>query len=431
MKGKRLSQTIAIILLAASLACVPLYAHDASLELTRALSTTKATTITLKADAGVAKALLRLTQDEGNRLVLEAPPSFGIDIGETLLAGELRTKGLLSLLLDPFSGPIPYKGFEKASNIAVANPLSLKPRISGLAFCGEWMDVVALSQTFNPSSPTGLGVVLGSPRAFVSFLAATQNERMLLKATPDMQVDWRRLGMGRHMFLSMVGTAFSGKVGAMAVEGAFFVQNAWDLNLGGGTSVGLGVGLGLAGMSIGIERRLGGVGITLKTLYEEHRPIEELSISCELGTSFGISCAYSSRTFAAPLYGGRSQERTERFGTSLRHRGLSVEVEGNLLFESDRGRRSYTNVEIGVKGVAGKDADIGLRTRIERSQGMMQSIGDTTLTFSCRHAKLKAKGGEVALEYSYSVPLTCDRTLEVSVNQDRTVTLRLSLDAQD
>lgn len=396
-------------------------------ELAKASGSKTPNTLTLKTDVGVVRTFLEITQDESKRIELKAPPFASIDVSGVLYIGELTAKGLFALMLDSFNGPIPYKGFGKNGNISILSNLSLAPKLSGMALCAENLDVVALNPVFNPNSPLGFGFVMGNERAFVSFLTASQNSVLMLKTAPKLQVDWKYLGYGRHMFFSMVGTSFKGNVSSLGVEGSFFLQNAWDLLLGGGTSVGMGAKLELGDMKVEFDRRLGGVGVTLRTLYEEHRPIEELSISCKLGTSFEISCKYSSTTFAAPLYGGRSQERTERFGTSLRHRGLSVEVEGNLLFESDRGRRSYTDIGIGFKGIAGEDADIGLQTRIERSQGRMQSIGDTTLTFSCGHAKLKAKGDEVALEYSYSVPLTCDRTLAVSVNQDRTVTLRLSL----
>jgi len=422
MKRKLLT---AIII--AAMATAPQQAMAGShveIELTKAWDSKTPNVLTLKTDVGEMRTFLEISQDEDKRIVLKAPPFASMDISNMLLVGELSTKGLLSLTLDPFNGPIPYKGFEKNGNVSIPSNLSLSPTLSGMAFCTENLDIVALNPVFNPDSPMGLGFVAGNNKAFVSFLTASQNSILALRAVPKLQVDWKHLGYGRHMFFSMVGTSFKGNVSSFGVEGSFFLQNAWDRYLGGGTSVGMGMKLGFCDMTVEMERHLGGIGVKLKALDGKPNPVEDISISCSLGRSFTMGCSYSRTSFAPPLYGGLSQEHLVEFGVSLKHEGLSISCTNCTHYETDRGKSPYSLIDVSWKHV---DAKLKFSTRLERPLDEEPAFKESSFSFSDSYVKLKAINGKVTLKFKFMILQEMPYNLEMTIDQDRVVSLKLSL----
>ena len=393
-------------------------------ELAKASGSKTPNTLTLKTDVGVVRTFLEITQDESKRIELKAPPFASIDVSGVLYVGELAAKGLFALMLDPFNGPIPYKGFGKNGNISIPSNLSLAPKLSGMALCAENLDVVALNPVFNPNSTLGFGFVLGNERAFVSFLTAAQNSVLMLKTAPKLQVDWKYLGYGRHMFFSMVGTSFKGNVSSLGVEGSFFLQNAWDLLLGGGTSVGMGAKLELGDMKVEFDRRLGGVGVKLKALDGEPNPIEALSISCSLGRSFTLGCSYSRTSFAPPLYGGFSQEHLMEFGVSFKYEGFSISCMNRTHYETDRGKSPYSIIEVSWKYM---DAKLKLSTRMERPLDGKPNLNESLFSLLDSHAELKVADGKVSMKFKSTILQNPPYRLEMTIDQKRTVSLKLSV----
>lgn len=394
-------------------------------ELAKASGSKTPNTLTLKTDVGVVRTFLEITQDESKRIELKAPPFASIDASGVLYVGELAAKGLFALMLDPFNGPIPYKGFGKNGNISIPSNLSLAPKLSGMALCAENLDVVALNPVFNPNSPMGFGFVMGNERAFASFLTASQNRMLALKAAPKLQVDWQHLGYGRHMFFSMVGTSFRGNISSLGVEGSFFLQNAWDLLLGGGTSVGMGAKLELGDMKVEFDRRLGGVGVKLKALDEEPNPIEVLSISCSFGRSFMLGCSYSRTGFAPPSYGGLSQESLIEFDVLLKHECFSVSCMNFIHYETDRGKSPYSLIEVSYKH---EDAKLKFSTKLERPLDEEPGFNESSFSFSDSCAQLKVVNGKVTLKYKFTVIHEKSYDLEMTINQDRVVSFKLSFE---
>lgn len=394
-------------------------------ELAKASGSKTPNTLTLKTDVGVVRTFLEITQDESKRIELKAPPFASIDVSGILYVGELAAKGLFALMLDPFNGPIPYKGFGKNGNISIPSNLSLAPKLSGMALCAENLDVVALNPVFNPNSPLGFGFVMGNERAFVSFLTASQNSVLMLKTAPKLQVDWKYLGYGRHMFFSMVGTSFKGNVSSLGVEGSFFLQNAWDLLLGGGTSVGMGAKLELGDMKVEFDRRLGGVGVKLKALDGEPSPMETLSFSCSFGRSFTLGCSYSRTSFAPPLYGGFSQEHLMEFGVSFKYEGFSISCMNRTHYETDRGKSPYSIIEVSYKH---EDAKLKFSTKLERPLQEEPSLNGLSFSFIDSHVKLKVVNGKVTLKYKFTVIHEKSYDLEMTINQDRVVSFKLSFE---
>lgn len=392
-------------------------------ELAKASDSKTPNTLTLKTDVGVVRTFLEITQDESKRIELKAPPFASIDVSGVLYVGELAAKGLFALMLDSFNGPIPYKGFGKNGNISIPSNLSLAPKLSGMALCAENLDVVALNPVFNPNSPLGFGFVMGNERAFVSFLTASQNSVLMLKTAPKLQVDWKYLGYGRHMFFSMVGTSFKGNVSSLGVEGSFFLQNAWDLLLGGGTSVGMGAKLELGDMKVEFDRRLGGVRVKLKALDGEPSPMETLSFSCSFGRSFTLGCSYSRTSFAPPLYGGFSQEHLMEFGVSFKYEGFSISCINRTHYETDRGKSPYSLIEI-----SGKLMDVRLKfsTRLERPLDDEPAFKESSFSFSDSYARLKVSNGKTTLKFKFTVIQENPYSLEMTIDQDRVVSLKLS-----
>ena len=393
-------------------------------ELAKASGSKTPNTLTLKTDVGVVRTFLEITQDESKRIELKAPPFASIDVSGVLYIGELAAKGLFALMLDSFNGPIPYKGFGKNGNISIPSNLSLAPKLSGMALCAENLDVVALNPVFNPNSPLGFGFVMGNERAFVSFLTASQNSVLMLKTAPKLQVDWKYLGYGRHMFFSMVGTSFKGNVSSLGVEGSFFLQNAWDLLLGGGTSVGMGAKLELGDMKVEFDRRLGGVGVKLKALDGEPNPIEVLSISCSIGRSFTLGCSYSRTGFAPPSYGGLSQESLIEFDVLLKHECFSVSCMNFIHYETDRGKSPYSLIEVSGKLM---NARLKFSTRLERPLQEEPSLNGLSFSFIDSHVKLKAADGKVSMVFKSTILQNSPYRLEMTIDQERTVSLKLSV----
>lgn len=394
-------------------------------ELAKASDSKTPNTLTLKTDVGVVRTFLEITQDESKRIELKAPPFASIDVSGVLYIGELAAKGLFALMLDSFNGPIPYKGFGKNGNISIPSNLSLAPKLSGMALCAENLDVVALNPVFNPNSPLGFGFVMGNERAFVSFLTASQNSVLMLKTAPKLQVDWKYLGYGRHMFFSMVGTSFKGNISSLGVEGSFFLQNAWDRYLGGGTSVGMGMKLGFCDMTVELERHLGGIGVKLKALDGKPNPVEDISISCSLGRSFTMGCSYSRASFAPPLYGGLSQEHLVEFGVSLKHEGFSISCTNCIHYETDRGKSPYSLIDVSWKCM---DAKLRFSTRLERPLDEEPGFKESSFSFSDSYVKLKAINGKVTLKFRFTILQEMPYNLEMTIDQDRVVSITLSLE---
>ncbi len=423
MKRKLLTATIIAAMAIATQQAMA--GNHVEAKLTKASGSKTPNVLILKADVGEVRTFLEISQDEDKRIVLKAPPFASMDISDMLLVGELTTKGLLSLTLDPFNGPIPYKGFEKNGNVSIPSNLSLSPTLSGMAFCMENLDIVALNPVFNPDSPMGLGFVIGNERAFASVLTASQNNVLILRTVPRLQVDWKHLGYGRHMFFSMVGTSFKGNVSSLGIEGSFFLQNAWDRYLGGGTNVGMGMKLGFCDMTVELERHLGGIGVKLKALDGKPNPVEDISISCSLGRSFTMGCSYSRTSFAPPLYGGLSQEHLVEFGVSFKHEGFSISCTNCTHYETDRGKSPYSIIEASWKIV---DAKLKFSTRLERPLDEEPGFNESSFSFSDSCAQLKASNGKVTLKFKFTVIHEMPYDLEMTIDQDRVVSFKLSFE---
>ncbi len=378
---------------------------------------------------------VQIKQDnESGLFSFEAPPFLLANIDDRIRIGEIQNSGIFSVMLDPMSAELVPKGFKHGGNFkSIRNP-SIDPVLSGMAISFDYLDLIALSPVFNPDSPYGFGAIGGFGNLFAGFMLATQNEKMLASATEHYQVNWKQLGIGQHMFFSIVGASGSADLGeiiesakGLKVTGMIFAQNAWDGLLGGGTTVGWDLGLKNRRMKLNIEHMLGGFGVKLKSLTDKDKPVDSFALDAEFTDSdnarFKAGFSYGSDTYETPVYGGESQRRELKYSVYARYGNYRIEAKYTTDFDIDRGKISKSTYIITAKAF---DSEFSVEIPLFRPYDDNSYIADVELSLSTKRADLKVEEGKTHLEFKWEYQIE-DCTLRLSIDQDRLITASLKL----
>ena len=361
-----------------------------------------------------------LRQDRNGMFTIEAPPFLTADFDGMIRVGELKDSGLLTLMISPMN-----HDFIKGSNFQDIHSPSINPRLSGIAFSFDNLDLITLSPVFNPSSPLGFGVITGTSNAFAGILFASQNNRTIASATEKYQVNWKQLGTGRRMLFTLLGANAEAEILSFTVKGQAFIQSAWDMYLGGGITSGWELQTISDALDIRASRRIGGTGVKLKQLSDDQSPEDSVRFSAEIlsttDNKTGLSVLYESDIFSFPVYGGESQRREIRFAIEVIHGPLSFQADNRTLYEIDRGKIESTKYLISLD----KDnLSIHAEFTLSRPDGLPLKAEDGKLSVKAGKASLSVTRRKTELEISWEHTEN-GVTFRASINQDRLVTASL------
>ena len=367
---------------------------------------------------------MTIRQNKDGSFTLLSPPFLVAEFENCLRVGELKDARLLSLMLDPMSTKMDYSGFKKAGNFGhITNP-SRNPVLSGLALSFGHLDVFAFTPVLNPKSPSGFGLIAGNSNVFAGLLCATQN-RMLVKASaPDLQVNWRQLGIGKNMIFSLIGAGSDSVILGMEIKSTIFMQNAFDALLGGGTTIGWSVDAQTDKLTLSLCQKTGGYGVKLKRLTDDLSPKDsfEAQLTAGSGTDLSLDVGYRSDTYEMPVYGGNSQRREISYEIGASWKKDSLKVKNSTSFDLDRGKVQRTEYVLSVKEFG---AELEASFTLNRPLGCPSYPSGAKLKVNTEHAKLTAADNKVLLEMSWNLKRE-DYELGVSIDQDRRITARLS-----
>ena len=367
---------------------------------------------------------MTIRQNKDGSFTLLSPPFLVAEFENCLRVGELKDARLLSLMLDLMSTKMDYSGFKKAGNFGhITNP-SRNPVLSGLALSFGHLDVFAFTPVLNPKSPSGFGLIAGNSNVFAGLLCATQN-RMLVKASaPDLQVNWRQLGIGKNMIFSLIGAGSDSVILGMEIKSTIFMQNAFDALLGGGTTIGWSVDAQTDKLTLSLCQKTGGYGVKLKRLTDDLSPKDsfEAQLTAGSGTDLSLDVGYRSDTYEMPVYGGNSQRREISYEIGASWKKDSLKVKNSTSFDLDRGKVQRTEYVLSVKEFG---AELEASFTLNRPLGCPSYPSGAKLKVNTEHAKLTAADNKVLLEMSWNLKRE-DYELGVSIDQDRRITARLS-----
>ena len=367
---------------------------------------------------------MTIRQNKDGSFTLLSPPFLVAEFENCLRVGELKDARLLSLMLDPMSTKTDYSGFRKAGNFGhITNP-SRNPVLSGLALSFGHLDVFAFTPVLNPKSPSGFGMIAGNSNVFAGLLCATQN-RMLVKASaPDLQVNWRQLGIGKNMIFSLIGASSDSVILGMEIKSTIFMQNAFDALLGGGTTIGWSVEARTDKLTLSLCQKTGGFGVKLKRLTDDLSPKESFGaqLTARSGKDLSLDVGYRSDTYEMPVYGGNSQRREISYEIGASWKKDSLKVKNTTSFDLDRGKVQRTEYVLSVKELG---AELEASFTLNRPLGCSSYPSGAKLKVNTEHAKLTAADNKVLLEMSWNLKRE-DYELGVSIDQDRRITARLS-----
>ena len=367
---------------------------------------------------------MTIRQNKDGSFTLLSPPFLVAEFENSLRVGELKDARLLSLMLDPMSTKMDYSGFRKAGNFShITNP-TRNPVLSGLALSFEHLDVFAFTPVLNPKSPSGFGLIAGNSNVFAGLLCATQN-RMLVKASaPDLQVNWRQLGIGKNMIFSLIGASSDSVILGMEIKSTIFMQNAFDALLGGGTTIGWSVEAQTDKLTLSIYQKTGGFGVKLKRLTDDLSPKDSFGaqLTAGSGKTLSLDVGYRSDTYEVPVYGGNSQRREISYEIGATWKKDSLKVKNSTSFDLDRGKVQKTEYVLSVKEFG---AELEASFTLNRPLGSPSYPSGAKIKVNTDHAKLTAADNKVLLEMSWNLKRE-DYELGVSIDQDRRITARLS-----
>lgn len=366
-------------------------------------------------------------QDRSGTFTLEAPPFLTADMDGRIRIGEIRDAGLFTLMISPMDNSAHSLGFNIGKNFQNISSPTSKPRMSGIVFSLDHIDLISLSPVFNPQSPLGFGVIAGNRNAFAGILLASQNEKNTASAAQKYQVNWEQLGTGRKMIFSLIGVAAETEICSFIIKGQLFVRNAWDLYLGGGTTCGWEIQADSDSVTLSGARKLGGTGVKLKRLTDDDSPMESLRLdavisSCDKGKA-SMAIYYRSDTYRIPIYGGNSQKREMSYGVTVSFGAFSLKAENRMLYDIDRGKTASTDYSISMKET---DLEILATFRLNRPDGQSPTAVDGELRITTPHAKLVVTGQKTTLQMIWERTVD-DITFKASIDQDRLVTASLKL----
>lgn len=362
---------------------------------------------------------MTVRQNTDGSFSLLSPPFLTAEFGKTLRLGELKDSGLLSLMLDPMSAKTDTFGFTSGSSFRSITVPSRNPKLSGIALSLDNLDVFSFSPVFNPDSPLGFGFITGNGNVFAGLLYATQNRLLVRASAPELQVNWRQLGIGKNMLFSLVGASAQTHVFGIRIGSSVFLQNAFDALLGGGTTIGWKVEAETDRGTLSLYGKTGGFGVKLKRLTDDLSPKE--SFGMQFSTK-ALALGYESDTYEVPVYGGHSQKRELSYYISAKWRKNSLKVSNRTSFDLDRGKVQKTEYLITVEELGAK---LEASFTLNRPLGAPSFASGGKLRLKTDHAVLEATSGKVLLEMSWNLRRE-DYELAFSIDQDRRITAGLS-----
>lgn len=368
---------------------------------------------------------LLVRQDNAGAFTLLSPP-FLVAEFNNLRIGELKDAGLLSLMLDPMSSKPDYSGFRTGSSFSHISAPSRNPKLSGIALSLDHLDIFSFSPVLNPNSPSGFGFIAGTANVFAGLLYATQNRMVVKASAPDLQVNWRQLGIGKNMLFSIIGASAEADVFGIRVGSTVFLQNAFDALLGGGTTVGWSAEAETDIATVMLFGKTGGFGVKLKRLTDDLSPKEsfgaKLSAKSRSVKNLGFEVSYTSDTYEIPVYGGHSQRRELTYRIRTLWRKNSLKVANRTSFDMDRGKVQKTEYLLTVEESGAK---LEVSFTLNRPLGSPSFASGGKLRLKTDHAVLEASSGKVLLEMSWNLKKE-DYELDFSIDQDRRITASLS-----
>ena len=368
-------------------------------------------------------------QDRSGTFTLEAPPFLTGNFDGRIRIGEIRDSGLFTLMLSPMDNSIRRHGFNKGGNFQDISSPTYNPRMSGIVFSFEHMDLISLSPVFNPQSPLGFGAIIGNSNAFAGVLLASRNERTMASAARKYQVNWEQLGTGHRMIFSILGVSARADTGFCTLDGQLFVRNAWDRYLGGGTTSGWDLLVSTDLISASVSRKLGGTGVKLKRLSDDESPMDSIRLNVEISSeddpATSLKLQYASDTYSVPVYGGNSQKKELSLAVTASYRIFSIKSDNRILYDIDRGKIASTDYTISLEH---NEMEIRAGFTLNRPDGQSPVAVNGELKVSAPHATLKITGGKTTLEMSWEKTID-DMTFKATVNQDRLITASLKFTA--
>ena len=390
-----------------------------SLEVTyRTLKRSKTVEALVNSDSVAMKLVLRQTQD--GYFTFESPPFLVMDIDNLVHIGELKDARILSVMLDPFSEEDLEDGFVSGRNLKKVTDPAISPQFSGLAITMPHVDIIAFNPVFNRNSPLAFSVVAGTDKVFAGIMHASHNTDV----SHSFQTDWRRMGNGKNMVFSIVGTSAETRLPNLNLKSFIFVQNAWDRLLGGGTTTKWSLEAQSEKIDAGLSRILGGIGPKLKNSDETLNP--EDAFDAELTLKDGdlaLNLAYRSSLYEKPVYGGRSQMRLLELETSFESKNAKLQANHSTSYEKDFGKISKTDYIVTVKA---KDAKFKAQMTLLRPSTEKCIITDPSVEITFPSAKLGIKDGKTKMELSLERSFD-DMKLKISIDQDRMLTASFRL----
>lgn len=364
-------------------------------------------------------------QDRSGMFSIEAPPFFTAGFDGLIRIGELKDSGLFTLMISPMDHGNRSTHFIKGRNLQDIRSPSISPRLSGIAFSFDNLDLITLSPVFNPSSPLGFGAIAGFSNAFAGILLASHNNKTIASATEKYQVNWKQLGIGRRMIFTLLGANAKANILSFTVEGQAFIQSAWDLFLGGGITSGWEIMATSDLLKMKASRRIGGTGVKLKQLSDDESPEDSIRLSAEIlsmpDNKTGLSVSYESDTFSSPVYGGESQRREISFALEASHGPISLLADNRILYDVDRGKIESTRYLLSLDK---DDVLIQAEFTLSRPDGLPVKGEDGRLRIKTDNASLSVTKSKTELELSWEHTEN-GVTFRASINQDRLVTASL------
>ena len=364
-------------------------------------------------------------QDRSGSFTVEAPPFLTGNFDGLIRIGEIKDSGLFTLMLSPMDNSTRRHGFNRGGNFQNISSPTYNPRMSGIVFSFEHIDLISLSPVFNPQSPLGFGAIVGNANTFAGVLLASQNERTIASAAQKLQVNWEQLGTGRRMFFSILGASARAETGFCTLDGQLFVQNAWDIYLGGGTTCGWDLEVSTDLMTVSVSRKLGGTGVKLKRLSDDDSPMDSIRLNVEISSEnhsdTGLKLQYASNTYKVPVYGGNSQKRELSLAVTSYYGVFSIKADNRILYDIDRGKIASTDYDISIEA---NEMKIQAGFTLNRPDGQSPVAVNGEIKVIAPQATLKITGEKTTLELSWEKTMD-DMTFKATVNQDRLVTASL------
>lgn len=361
---------------------------------------------------------IALKQKKDGMVELQMPPFFSINVKNVLKIGEIRDARIFSVLINPSLDVDLSGGFKKGGNVKQIESLSMKPALSGFALNFKYLDLIALNPILNKKSPIGFGAIAGNSKVFAGVMVAGQND-MTLKAFPEIyQLDWGRTGAGRTIIFSILGAVADGQIASLKVKSYAFVQNAWDIRLGGEASTGYYVKVDTGSIYANLQRKLLGSSPRLKIVGVAENPDDEIQVGVGMsGRDLEMYVEYGSMLYGRPIYGGSSQRRVIELKTEVKTNYFSFKVVHSTNFEENFGKVSESKYEIRTEVFGAK---LSLKTTMDRRIESPCQFINTTIGLTTKYLKFSFGNDGVCVELSFEV-VTEEWTVRFSIDQDRMV----------